>query len=93
MTAQKAASFEEFLEAAERFDATQVMAQAARACAETHAGAVPDKRPKEKVGLTISPDLVEAVDDYIYQQRKLGVRLKKNDVYEAALRSFLHLEQ
>ena len=36
--------------------------------------------------------LIDAVDDYIYLARKQGRRLKKNDVYEAALRQFLKTE-
>lgn len=47
---------------------------------------------KVKVGLTIDEDLVDAIDDYIYLARKQGRRLKKNDVYEAALRRFLKAE-
>ena len=56
-----------------------------------------EKRPaassqKIKVGLTIDEGLIDAVDDYIYHARKQGRRLKKNDVYEAALRQFLKTE-
>lgn len=47
---------------------------------------------KVKVGLTIDEGLIDAVDDYIYHARKQGRRLKKNDVYEAALRQFLEAE-
>ena len=47
---------------------------------------------KEKVGLTIDSDILDAIDDYIYNERKRGHRLKKNDVYEAALRQFLGIE-
>lgn len=47
---------------------------------------------KVKVGLTIDEGLIDAVDDYIYLARKQGRRLKKNDVYEAALRQFLKAE-
>ncbi|WP_160325403.1 hypothetical protein [Adlercreutzia muris] len=44
------------------------------------------------MGLTIDEGLIDAVDDYIYLARKQGRRLKKNDVYEAALRQFLKAE-
>ena len=47
---------------------------------------------KEKVGLTIDTEILDAIDDYIYYERKQGRRLKKNDVYEAALRQYLGLE-
>jgi hypothetical protein len=55
------------------------------------------KRPaaspkKVKVGLTIDEGLIDAIDDYIYLARKQGRRLKKNDVYEIALRQFLKAE-
>ena len=45
-------------------------------------------------GRSAIPDenLIDAVDDYIYHARKQGRRLKKNDVYEAALRQFLEAE-
>lgn len=52
-----------------------------------------DSSRKVKVGLTIDEGLVDAVDDYIYHARKQGRRLKKNDVYEAALRHFLETEE
>ena len=57
-------------------------------------GAKSPKTPsqKVKVGLTIDESLVDAVDDYIYHARKQGRRLKKNSVYETALRRFLEAE-
>ena len=42
--------------------------------------------------MTIDEGLIDAIDDYIYHARKQGRRLKKNDVYEIALRQFLKAE-
>jgi hypothetical protein len=98
----KPASFEEFLEASTRLSkqgevrAGDSGSEAAASAAKPHS-ACRLKRPmsssqKVKVGLTIDEGLVDAVDDYIYHARKQGRRLKKNDVYEAALRQFLEAE-
>ena len=98
----QAASFEEFLKAPTRL-AKQATGSSSRpqrneALASDANGfsARAPRRPetsrkKEKIGLTIDPALIDAVDDYIYHERKRGRRLKKNDVYEAALRQFLGL--
>ena len=97
-----AAPFEDFLRAPERIAACN--GEGAKASVRrgvSLVGSVPSaplaQAPvpprKEKVGLTLDPALVEAVDDYIYQERKKGRRLKKNQVYEEALRRFLRVEQ
>ncbi len=99
----QAASFEDFLRAPARL-AEQKAAQDSVVTEERAAEPFSDassrrdaKYPKAssrkvKVGLTIDADIVDAVDDYIYYERKQGRRLKKNDVYEAALRQFLGLK-
>lgn len=97
----QAASFEDFLKAPSRLaKQTTKPPFPPRGEATIESGApypareveAPKASPrKEKVGLTIDPALIEAVDDYIYHERKRGHRLKKNDVYEAALRQFLGL--
>ena len=96
----KEASFEEFLAAPERIagmDAglsTGKPRQSDEAKqSRSRSASSPSRVKKEKVGLTIDPAIIEAVDDYIYQERKRGKRLKKNDVYEMALRQFLGLEK
>lgn len=100
--AAKPASFEEFLAAPSRLsEREKTRAGDSRSETPSPAGnplsAHDAKRPetspqKVKVGLTIDESLVDAVDDYIYHARKQGRRLKKNDVYEAALRQFLKTE-
>ena len=97
----KPASFEDFLGAPVRLSGRK----GARAAASGGEMPAPVARPssergekcpaasqKVKVGLTIDEGLIDAVDDYIYLARKQGRRLKKNDVYEAALRQFLKAE-
>ena len=98
----KPASFEDFLGAPVRLSERK----GARAAASGGEMPAPVARPssergekcptvssqKVKVGLTIDEGLIDAVDDYIYLARKQGRRLKKNDVYEAALRQFLEAE-
>ncbi len=98
----KPASFEDFLGAPVRLSGRK----GARAAASGGEMPAPVARPssergekcptassqKVKVGLTIDEGLIDAVDDYIYLARKQGRRLKKNDVYEAALRQFLEAE-
>ena len=100
--AVKPASFEDFLGASVRLSGRK----GARAAASGGEMPAPVARPssergekcpsassqKVKVGLTIDEGLIDAVDDYIYLARKQGRRLKKNDVYEAALRQFLKAE-
>ena len=100
--AVKPASFEDFLGAPVRLSGRK----GARAAASGGEMPAPVARPssergekcpsassqKVKVGLTIDEGLIDAVDDYIYLARKQGRRLKKNDVYEAALRQFLKAE-
>ncbi len=100
--AVKPASFEDFLGAPVRLSGRK----GARAAASGGEMPAPVARPssergekcptassqKVKVGLTIDEGLIDAVDDYIYLARKQGRRLKKNDVYEAALRQFLEAE-
>lgn len=98
----KPASFEDFLEAPARLlERRETCAgdsnREAPARPAEPSSAHSAKRPripsrKVKVGLTIDEDLIDAVDDYIYHARKQGHRLKKNDVYEAALRQFLEAE-
>lgn len=98
----KPASFEDFLGASDRISDRRVFhvgdssreATAPAAESPSVRGAIRPKVPsqKVKVGLTINESLVDAVDDYIYHARKQGRRLKKNDVYEAALRKFLEAE-
>lgn len=98
----KPASFEDFLGAPARlsergvFHAGESTKEASAPAAESSSAhsAIHPKAPsqKVKVGLTINESLVDAVDDYIYHARKQGRRLKKNDVYEAALRQFLEAE-
>lgn len=98
----KAASFDDFLAAP-----TRVMKRGrTQAASSSKAGRTPmnhsspassARSPKAssqkvKVGLTIDSDIIDAIDDYIYHERKQGNRLKKNDVYEAALRQFLGLK-
>lgn len=96
------ASFEDFLGAPDRLsrigsarggdssrDSSSPTAKRSSASGAKRAGA---SFRKVKVGLTIDEGLVDAVDDYIYHARKQGCRLKKNDVYEAALRQFLETE-
>ena len=96
------ASFEDFLGAPARLS-EQEGARASDASSEAPAAAarpssVRDaKHPaassqKVKVGLTIDESLVDAIDDYIYHARKQGRRLKKNSVYETALRQFFEAE-
>lgn len=96
------ASFEDFLGAPARLseqgvfhaDDSSKEASAPAAKPSSTPGAKHPKAPsqKVKVGLTINESLVDAVDDYIYHARKQGHRLKKNDVYETALRQFLEAE-
>lgn len=100
--AVKPASFEDFLGAPVRLSGRK----GARAAASGGEMPAPVARPssergmkrpaassqKVKVGLTIDEGLIDAVDDYIHLARKQGRRLKKNDVYEAALRQFLEAE-
>lgn len=99
----KAASFEDFLETPTRL-AERKPAKAARSSKDAReqtphgssafeAKGSKASRHKVKVGLTIDSDIIDAVDDYIYHERKQGNRLKKNDVYEAALRQFLGLKE
>lgn len=96
------ASFEDFLGASDRLsgigaargvgssrDSSSPTAKRSSAPGAKRAGA---SFQKVKVGLTIDEGLVDAVDDYIYHVRKQGRRLKKNDVYETALRQFLETE-
>ncbi len=99
----KAASFEEFLDAPSRLAEKGHLAIASEeTCAEpptqqilaSHTLERSSVHPKKtKVGLTLDPAIVDAIDDYIYHARKQGQRLKKNDVYEAALRQFLGLDE
>ena len=99
----KAASFEDFLAASSRLAERGAEREAASregdaSLSDTGAPFRDARRPKassrkEKVGLTIDSAIVDAIDDYIYHERKQGRRLKKNDVYEAALRQFLGLEE
>lgn len=99
----RAASFEEFLDAPSRIAEKGHLVIAsgethieppAQQITAPHSPDHPSARPKkEKVGLTIDPAIVDAIDDYIYHARKEGRRLKKNDVYEAALRQFLGLDE
>lgn len=100
--ATKPASFEVFLEAPARLSEREG-AHAGSPSSETSVPAIRSssargtKSPKApvqkvKVGLTIDEGLVDAIDDYIYHARKQGRRLKKNNVYEAALRQFLEAE-
>lgn len=100
--AVRPASFEEFLGAPARLserEGTRDGNSGSEASAPV-AGPSPAhgmKRPgvssqKVKIGLTMDQSLIDAVDDYIYLARKQGRRLKKNDVYEAALRQFLKTE-
>lgn len=97
------ASFEDFLKSPSRL--AERAASAAKAPdGENPSATQAEPRPlhsstrakapseKRKVGLTIDADVIDAIDDYIYHERKQGRRLKKNDVYEAALRQFLGLE-
>lgn len=99
----QAASFEDFLKAPSRLE--EQAATAAGVPEGEDAFMAPIESPsrrsanrseasfrKVKVGLTIDSDIIDAIDDYIYHERKQGNRLKKNDVYEAALRRFLGLE-
>lgn len=99
----QAASFEDFLKSSSRLAAQP--ATAAKTSGEekpsttrvdplSSQSSTHSKTPsqKRKVGLTIDADIIDAIDDYIYYERKQGHRLKKNDVYEAALRQFLGLE-
>ncbi|WP_160707947.1 hypothetical protein [Enterorhabdus sp. P55] len=98
----KPASFEDFLGAPARLSERKVCHTSdssgeAPAPAGKPSSAPSAKYPKApshkaKVGLTIDENLIDAVDDYIYHARKQGRRLKKNDVYEAALRQFLEAE-
>lgn len=98
----KPASFEAFLEAPTRLSERGAAhagdsggeARVLAATPSSARGANCPKAPsrKVKVGLTIDESLIDAVDDYIYHARKQGRRLKKNDVYEAALRQFLETE-
>lgn len=96
----QAASFEDFLEAPSRLaeqggipepSLRPTSSTASPSPSRPHRSKATPKR--EKVGLTIDTALIEAVEDYIYRERKQGRRLKKNDVYEAALRQFLELEE
>lgn len=96
----QAASFEDFLKAPSRLAEEGGIPEPSLRPTDSIAAASSLRPPKpkstprkEKVGLTIDVALVEAVEDYIYQERKQGRRLKKNDVYEAALRQFLGLEE
>lgn len=92
------ASFEDFLNAPSRLakraaSADGSPAKPAPSPLPSRSATPPKARPKkEKVGLTLDPAIIEAVDDYIYHERKRGRRLKKNDVYEAALRQFLGID-
>lgn len=98
----KPASFEDFLEAPTRLSeqregrAGDSKRKAPAPSAEpsfTHGTERPKtSSQKVKIGLTIEENLIDAVDDYIYHARKQGRRLKKNDVYEAALRQFFEAE-
>ncbi len=98
----KPASFEDFLGAAARLSEQKVLHAGSSSREEPASAVKPSSAPsakypkapsrKVKVGLTIDEDLIDAVDDYIYHARKQGRRLKKNDVYEAALRQFLEAE-
>lgn len=98
----KPASFEDFLRAPARLSERGVShaggsskeASAPAAESSSARSAIRPEAPsqKVKVGLTINESLVDAVDDYIYHARKQGRRLKKNDVYEAALRQFFEAE-
>lgn len=100
--AVRPASFEEFLGAPARLSERKGTRAGDSGIDEPASAAGPSsargmKRPaaspkKVKVGLTIDEGLIDAVDDYIYHARKQGRRLKKNDVYEAALRQFLKTE-
>lgn len=98
--AKKAASFEDFLEAPSRLakrSTQNVVAHSERSVptkplASRNSTRSKSSSRKEKVGLTIDVDIIDAIDDYIYHERKQGRRLKKNDVYEAALRQFLGME-
>ena len=95
----KAVSFEEFLGASTRL-AQRPGGKTASTPAEPSTSSTKDQSPssppqkpmREKVGLSIDSRIVDAIDDYIYLPRKQGRRLKKNDVYETALRQFLGLE-
>ena len=100
--AVRPASFEEFLGAPARLSEREEL-RAGDSGSEAPApiagpsSARGMKRPaaspkKVKVGLTIDEGLIDAIDDYIYYARKQGRRLKKNDVYEIALRQFLKSE-
>lgn len=100
--AVKPASFENFLEAPSRLSKqgafhtksfSRKTPTPEAKLSSAHGAARPKtSSPKVKVGLTIDERLIDAVDDYIYHARKQGHRLKKNDVYEAALRQFLEAE-
>lgn len=99
----KPASFEDFLEAPARVKThgrTQSVGSGkpGRTLASHSGSPSSAKGPKVsphkvKVGLTIDSDIIDAIDDYIYHERKQGKRLKKNDVYEAALRQFLGMKE
>lgn len=100
----KAASFESFIEAPSRLSARKGNKSAKSASPNTknakphsssnrHASATITPSGKEKVGLTIDSEILEAIDDYIYSEKKQGHRLKKNEVYEIALRRFLGLDE
>lgn len=99
----KPASFETFLEAPARLSERsgvhvddsnrEVPSPAAAPSSARGASHLEPHSRKVKVGLTIDENLVDAVDDYIYYARKQGRRLKKNDVYEAALRQFLETQR
>lgn len=100
--AVKPASFEDFLGASARLSGREVTCDDGSGSeAPSHVARLSSssgmKRPsassqKVKVGLTIDEGLIDAIDDYIYYARKQGRRLKKNDVYEIALRQFLKSE-
>ncbi len=100
--APKPASFEDFLGAPTRLSererthagnsGSEAPAPAARPSLARGAKSPKTPSQKVKVGLTIDESLVDAVDDYIYHARKQGRRLKKNSVYETALRRFLEAE-
>lgn len=100
--AVKPASFEDFLGAPARLSERETTCDGDSGSeASSHVVKLSSssgmKRPaassqKVKVGLTIDEGLIDAIDDYIYYARKQGRRLKKNDVYEAALRQFLKAE-
>lgn len=100
--ADRPASFEKFLGAPARLSEREGTRAGDSGSEATAPVAGPSsahgvKRPaassqKVKVGLTIDKGLIDAVDDYIYHARKQGRRLKKNDVYEIALRQFLENE-